>query len=504
MPSMDDFRGVHAGSSVVVCGCGTSLTTLTEPRRVVTIGVNDVGRYFDPDYLLVVNHRSQFKGDRFRYVEESRARAVFSQLDLRIPHPNQVRFRLGKRGGTDFSNPALLHFTRNSPYVAVCLAIHMGAKRIGLIGVDFTADHFFGPTGVHPLQRELPQIEEEYRRLHDACQRMDIELVNLSITSRLTCLPRMTIEEFTGAAPRRERALRIVSYATTPVAGVPSVLSRCIGESTAHNGRCVWSSNRYGNGVAFRGDVEWTADPVRAKELLEGADAVVVHNGKVDARHRAILEARPIVTMAHNYAWNVDTSHVARGFPGLVVAQYQATLPEFAGWTPVPNPVEREELVPAEKGALVTIAYTPSGRIERHPPSHRLHWHSKGYETTSRVLDALARRRPLRLEVIRQRQVTHAESLAMKRRAHIVIDECVTGSYHRNSLEGLAAGCVVVNGIGILPGVEERFRECVPGADDIPFVAARLETLEAVLKQRKRGPAWAKRGPSVARSVRRR
>ena len=39
----------------------------------------------------------------------------------------------------------------------------------------------------------------------------------------------------------------------------------------------------------------------------------------------------------------------------------------------------------------------------------------------------------------------------MKRGAHIVIDECVTGNYHRNSLEGLAAGAVVVNGVGLRP-----------------------------------------------------
>src|SRR5690348_12979379 len=131
MAGFAEYRNLHAGASVVVCGCGTSLAALTNPKRFVTIGVNDVGRLFDPDYLVVVNHRTQFSGDRFRYVAESRARALFTQLDLRISHPNVVHFRLGKRGGTDFADPSVLHYTRNSPYVAVCLAVHMGAKRIG-------------------------------------------------------------------------------------------------------------------------------------------------------------------------------------------------------------------------------------------------------------------------------------------------------------------------------------------------------------------------------------
>src|ERR687893_2500007 len=99
-----------------------------------------------------------------------------------------------------------------------------------------------------------------------------------------------------------------------------------------------------------------------------------------------------------------------------------------------------------------------------------------------RVLERLAARYPLRLEVIRARQVSHAESLAMKRRAHVCIDECVTGSYHRNSLEGLAAGCVVVNGLGLAPEIEEVFRRCAPDAPAAPpFVRAGLGDLEAVL-----------------------
>ena len=63
--------------------------------------------------------------------------------------PPIVRFKLGQYGGTDVHAGDVLHYTQNSPYVAVCLAAFMGAKRIGLIGVDLTDGHFFGPTGRH-------------------------------------------------------------------------------------------------------------------------------------------------------------------------------------------------------------------------------------------------------------------------------------------------------------------------------------------------------------------
>jgi glycosyl transferase family 2/glycosyl transferase family 1 len=203
------FRDAHRGSNMVVCGCGESLTLLQQPDRFLTIGVNDVGRHFTPDYLVVVNPRSQFSTERFRHIETSQAKALFTQLpDLPVPHPNVVRFRLGAYGGTDLSGRDVLHYTQNSPYVAVCLALHMGAQRIGLIGVDFTDRHFFGRTGPHALGNRLDQIDREYGRLAAACRVQGVELANLSPHSRLSALPRMPLESFSGAAPAALKAIQ--------------------------------------------------------------------------------------------------------------------------------------------------------------------------------------------------------------------------------------------------------------------------------------------------------
>jgi glycosyltransferase involved in cell wall biosynthesis/GT2 family glycosyltransferase/SAM-dependent methyltransferase len=489
------FKDRHAGETFVVCGCGPSLQGLTQPERFITIGVNDVGRAFTPDYLLVLNTRPQFAAGRFQAVAESRAKALFTHLELGISHPHIVRFALGKRGGVDFSNPATLNYTRNSPYPAVCLAVLMGAKRIGLIGVDFTNGHFFGGKDVHPLARELTQIDGEYRRLHEACAAIGVELVNLSAESRLTGLPKQSLDEF-AAASAPARPLRIVSYATTPVAGVPAILARAIAHAGPHQGRCVWAQNAYGNGVSFQGDVEYSRQPQQANELLEAADLVVVHNGKIEPRHESLLAGKPVLTLAHNYIWNVDQRFVQRGFPGLVVAQYQAVLPEFAGWTPVANPMPLWEpdfspdATAKCAGGPVSICFAPSGKHERYPAGHRLFWHAKGYATTMAALDALQKTHGVKLEVIRGGQVTHREAMAMKQRSHIVIDECATGSYHRASLEGLAVGAVVVNGVGQLAGVPELIRQCAGAEVELPFVTSNLEhlhrTLQGLIEQ---GPA---------------
>ncbi|HEY8561399.1 MAG TPA: glycosyltransferase [Pyrinomonadaceae bacterium] len=495
MRRLASFQNYHQDQTLIVCGCGESLNELTQPERFVTVGVNDVGRRFTPDYLVVVNPREQFAGDRFRFVENSRAAYLFTQLELGVRHPHVVKFRLGSFGGTDFSEPDVLHYTNNSPYIALNLAILMGARRVGLIGVDFTEHHFFARTGAHPLAARFAAIDSQYRKMAEAAKARGVEIFNLSRRSRLTAFPKISAADFAAenrGSPKTKKhnsadspPLKIVSYATTPVAGVPAILARCIDARTEHSARCVWLTNGYGNGVDFAGDVEWEKAPQTAENLLAEADLIVAHNGKVAAAHEKYLAGKPVVTMAHNYLWNVDDRFVKKGFAGVVVGQYQAALDEFRGWSVVPNPIPLWETCfrPAEKNAALTICYTPSGKHERYPKSHRLYWHSKGYETTVKILRRLARRFPIRLEIVGDRQISHAESLAMKRRAHIVIDECVTGSYHRNSLEGLACGAVVVNGLGIMPEVADVLRVCAPGARRLPFVAATLENLEEVLTE---------------------
>ena len=443
-----------------------------------------MGRRFQPTYLVVVNPRNQFSGDRFRYVETSQAHTLFTQLDLGVRHPHIVKFRLGSYGGTDLSDSNVLHYTQNSPYVALCLAAHMGATRIGVIGVDFTDHHFFAKTGAHALSRQLATIDEQYHRLGEALRARGVEVFNLSRVSRLTAFAKMPVEEFTApaqpTAPLHEgTALKIVSYATTPVAGVPAILARCINARTPHTARCVWARNDYGNGVSFEGDLQWSQSPAEAEEVLAQADVIIVHNGKVEARHHSLLAGKAIVTMAITICGMWTRPSCSKAFR---VLSWGNIRPRFrssrAGWwSPNPMPLWDQAYQPDVKGQTLTLCYTPSGKHERYPQGHRLYWHSKGYETTMRVLDQLATRFALRLEVIRDRQISHAESLAMKRRANIVIDECVTGSYHRNSLEGLATGCVVVNGVGLLPGVPEVFRRCAANAVTIPFVQGSLDDL---------------------------
>lgn len=308
------YQGRHIGDTILVCGCGASLSGITAPERFVTIGVNDVGRLFDPDYLVVLNSRYQFSGDRFRYVENSRAQAIFSQLDLGISHPHKVRFQLGDRGGTSFSDPDSLPHTRNSPYLALCLAAYMGARRIGLIGVDFTDNHFFGPTGRHVLARELLQIDREYACLYEAFTRKGIEVFNLSRESLLTAFPKMEPERFTPHAPDGRYAGRRVYFVNYRFLSCGTVFHQGLANGADELG-LEWRSS------------EWN-DPSLEDSLAEFRPELlfVVHGRKFSSRRLTIPKGCKSAVWLLDEPYEVDDTSGFSGSYDTVFVNDAATL----------------------------------------------------------------------------------------------------------------------------------------------------------------------------------
>jgi predicted SAM-dependent methyltransferase/glycosyltransferase involved in cell wall biosynthesis len=361
------FRNCHAGTFIVVCGCGVSARELESTPPALTIGVNDLGRIFHPTYLVVVNPRSQFSAERFQYIERSRAHSLFTHLALGKVSPPVVRFRLGRFAGTEPSGDAL-HYTQNSPYVAVCLAAYMGATRIGLIGVDFTEDHCFGPTGVHPLARKLPEIDGQYGRLAAALAERGVELVNLSRTSRLKSLPRAALSE---SQPRSSvRSEMPVRALDTPVSG--RRLRVCIDN---HHGGVI--------GALFDALAATASDlghvvtrGVRAR--AHAADVDVVWNGRQYQRRSGVLycEHGWLPRSAYQISpkgINAD-SHIApfewNGEPLSTIesAQLEAHLSQVRAEC-VPKPLGSKNLVgaPAEF-LLVPLQMEFDTNIIRHAP----------------------------------------------------------------------------------------------------------------------------------------
>lgn len=197
-PDFRAYHNVHKGKSFIVCGCGSSIKDYSDFTGFIVIGVNDIQRILTPDYLVVVNEYHSFTRERWPWVYNTKASVVFTQIP-QMPIEKQdriVRINLGTRGGTNLSDPSRIDFTSNSPYMAVIIAAMMGADKIGLVGVDFTPNHFFAQTGIHRLNSGLGEINAEYSRLGKALLSSGIKIANLSQQSQISSWPKMILSQF--------------------------------------------------------------------------------------------------------------------------------------------------------------------------------------------------------------------------------------------------------------------------------------------------------------------
>jgi len=193
-----NYINSQKGKKIIVCGCGNSIKYLNDTGDAIIIGVNDIERKLTPHYLLVVNHPGSFTRDRWSFVCQTNAEVVITQIkNLSIANQEKlVYINLGSRGGYNLENPDKIDFSNNSPYMGVILAYFLGASKIGIIGVDFTENHFFKDSGKHRLSSGFSDINKEYENLGKSLQSKGVEIANLSSESNLTFWPKTTISEF--------------------------------------------------------------------------------------------------------------------------------------------------------------------------------------------------------------------------------------------------------------------------------------------------------------------
>lgn len=180
-----DFKNIHKGQKIIVSGCGCSAPLLTNPQDYITIGVNDISRLYSPNYLVVLNDKSSFSIERWMWIEKTQSPYILTHIKtLDVPEEKKVILQLGQYGGYDLNKDAV-DYTSNSPYLACIVASYMSPVKIGLLGVDFTMNHFFEQSGPHSLSRRINQINQEYANLENALKLKGIELVNLSQESNI-------------------------------------------------------------------------------------------------------------------------------------------------------------------------------------------------------------------------------------------------------------------------------------------------------------------------------
>ena len=193
------YNNVHKGKKIIVCGCGMSLHDIKDIHsEFITIGVNDVPALFDPTYSLVTDHPIRFSDARKKIVNESGSKALFTCVKG-WNHNQIVMFDLAKRGVGSLEDPNKVNHFLNSPYAGINIAYKLGARIIGMIGVDFSKGHFYSPKdGDHELSRRgyMSDINAGYRMINQDLQKHGAKLYNLSQNSQIKTVDKISLEEF--------------------------------------------------------------------------------------------------------------------------------------------------------------------------------------------------------------------------------------------------------------------------------------------------------------------
>ena len=101
-------------------------------------------------------------------------------------------------------DPQVINEGCNGGYQAINLALHLGAKKILLIGYDMQLGssgqtHWFGdhPDGMPP---PVDMFAQMYPSLADHAQRIGLEIINCSIETALTCFRRESLASALSSA----------------------------------------------------------------------------------------------------------------------------------------------------------------------------------------------------------------------------------------------------------------------------------------------------------------
>lgn len=301
--------------------------------------------------------------------------------------------------------------------------------------------------------------------------------------------------------------MKVLHFAKSPMAGAPIRLVQALQRFTDLDVRLVdlERNGRYGRDLVFSEDRELVV------ELAEQADVIHFHNYldyastdfapiDFDALRKA---GKRLVRQFHSTPqlvarrMNCRESDVLNDpVPKLVIAQFQERYYPTA--RVVPNIVSETDplYLPGDAGEYEwDILFSPSLKAG----AWECRWNTKGLPETRAVMREVAKRTGCRINIVTDSPLP--DLMKMKRRARILIDELVTGSYHLSGLEGLCLGRPV---LAYLDSRTERVLREVSGADECPFVNVHLDgaatLLESLLEDRDRseelgraGRAWIER-----------
>jgi len=278
--------------------------------------------------------------------------------------------------------------------------------------------------------------------------------------------------------------LNILSFSRSPVAGVAKMLPDIINKYTAHKAVSAVGGAGYPDGRQWFPPTAYLRDTRAVLRLIAQCDVAIIHNGRIPPPYNLrMFKGKRLLCYYHSEPFHLDRSLERAGFPAYVIAQGHSLL--YPGMRVLPNLVDLEwDLMlppsPTErqhpcKG--IVVAFSPSNK---HGADfmRQARFSPKGWPETVPVLERMRGRKQIIPMVLFG--LPFEECMKQRRLAHIVVDEVLTGSYHRCTLEACSHAQVPVN--ACCPEIR-KVVATVAGTDELPWVISSPAKLESDLAE---------------------
>ncbi|WP_024334107.1 hypothetical protein [Desulfotignum balticum] len=277
--------------------------------------------------------------------------------------------------------------------------------------------------------------------------------------------------------------MKIVHFSITPLAGGPYRLVSLLKNNKNLEVNLI-DLHRWGR---YPNDIIYDEEMERAQEIAYNADIIHFHNyydqnsrffKKIDfkmLKKKGVsficqFRSEPKI-IAHNGKTDIKTI-LSYDIPTIVIAQYVERF--FPKARVIPNAVPSNDTLymPGNEENIYEILFSPTKKIG----GWEDRWNTKGAPETIKIMEKIKQKKKIKLKIISGRPLS--EVLIEKKRALIVLDDMVTGSYH---VSGLEAACQAK---AVLTYLDDRVSHClreITGTSTIPFINVRLEDSYKVL-----------------------
>ena len=229
--------------------------------------------------------------------------------------------------------------------------------------------------------------------------------------------------------------MKLAIYSRTPLAAAPWELYKALKKYTSIDVSFISNTDRYNDGRIFPHHLLLTSPNGNAMRVLQESELWHVHNyltpqlivSKKNQKIMAQFHSLPRLGNWQQLMNFADVSYTIR----------QPNQKKEYRLKDLPNIIDPDEYRPVRRRTPIKIAFAPSTRA---PVGHPA---SKGYNEVKAILNNVANKRDV--EIVWIEGKPYDINLRLKQNSHIIIDDVITGNWHRTSLEGACFGCVILN-----------------------------------------------------------